>query len=130
VIDKGEHRFEPVLAHRSQKLMDFIAGEYGWDGSLEAAAFRSSKNSCPVLVGNPSVEWLTISVCTCSAKWNRMASPRGFAFGSVSGICGRPVELENRAVTGVESRTTCGARVNEEASEAGEKVPLSITPLA
>jgi hypothetical protein len=33
-------------------------------------------------------------------------------------------------VTGVESRKTCGARVSEAASEAGEKVPLSITPRA
>src|SRR6516164_9256742 len=76
----------------------------GLDGSLEAAARKNSRNSCPVLVGNPSVEWLTISVCTRSARWNRMASPRGFAFGSLSGIRGSPVALENRAVTGVDSR--------------------------
>ena len=35
----------------------------GLDGSLDAAARKNSKNSWPVLVGNPSVEWLTISVC-------------------------------------------------------------------
>ena len=50
--------------------------------------------------------------------------PRGFAFGSLSGIIGMPVELENLAVTGVESRMICGARVKEAASGAGVNVPV------
>src|ERR1700694_4766961 len=59
-----------------------------------------------------------------------MASPRGFAFGSLSGMVGRPVESENRAVTVVESRVRCGARDKDAASEEGVKVPVSKTPLA
>src|SRR6185437_2453232 len=78
-----------------------------WAGPLDAAmACNISRNSSPVLVGNPSVEWQMISVCVCSARWKRMANPRGFAFGSLSGIRGRPVESENRAVIGVDSRVT------------------------
>jgi hypothetical protein len=34
----------------------------GFDGPLAAAARKNSRNSWPVLVGKPSVEWLTISV--------------------------------------------------------------------
>src|SRR5215469_17334004 len=59
-----------------------------------------------------------------------MASPRGFEFGSVSGIRGSPVPLENLAVTGTESFAMCGARVREDASAAGAHMPVSIAPLA
>jgi hypothetical protein len=34
----------------------------GFDGSVEASARKNSRNSSPVLTGNPSVEWLTMSV--------------------------------------------------------------------
>jgi hypothetical protein len=43
---------------------------------------------------------------------------------------GSPVELEKRAVTGVESLVMCGARVSEAASGEGVNVPVSMTPLA
>src|ERR1700757_2397026 len=102
----------------------------GTSGPLAATARRNSRNSSPVLVGNPSVEWLTMSVCTCSARWNRMARPRGLALGSLSGMSGTPVELENRAVTGVEARVMCGALVSDTASGSGVKVPESMVPLA
>ena len=52
-------------------------------------------------------------MCTCSAKLKRIAKPRGSACGSLSGSNGSPVELENRAVTGVEGRVRCGARVSD-----------------
>src|SRR3984957_11829315 len=80
----------------------------GTSGPLAPAAFRNSKNSAPSRVGKPSVEWLTMSVCTWSARLNRIASPRGFASGELSGILGSPVELEKRTVTGVDSRVTWG----------------------
>lgn len=57
-------------------------------------------------VGKYLVECAMMSVCCrlpfCSGKWNRMAMPRGFALGSVSGILGRPVEEEKRTVIDVE----------------------------
>jgi hypothetical protein len=57
--------------------------------------------------------------CTRSARWKRTAMPRGFAFGSVSGSSGIPVEFENRIVTGVHGRAMCGAFVSEGASDDG-----------
>ena len=54
----------------------------------------------------------------------------GIRLGALSGIDGRPVPSENLAVTGVELRATCGARVRESASVEGVKVPLSIIPFA
>src|ERR1700740_2152407 len=59
-----------------------------------------------------------------------MDRPRGLAFGSLSGNSGIPVELENRAVTGVEARVTCGALLSDTASGSGVKVPESMVPLA
>src|SRR5580704_15101623 len=102
----------------------------GTSGPLAPAAFRNSKNSAPSRVGKPSVEWLTMSVCTWSARLNRIASPRGFASGELSGILGSPVELEKRTVTGVDSRVTWGALVSDVAPGAGRNVPRSIRPFA
>jgi hypothetical protein len=60
-----------------------------------------------------------------------MANPRGLAFGSVSGISGRPVELEKRTVTGVGSVfVKCGALESAEASFVGVKDPVSMMPRA
>ncbi|MGO9966577.1 MAG: hypothetical protein ACLPY2_04845 [Bryobacteraceae bacterium] len=64
----------------------------GLDGSLAAAARRNSRNSWPVRMGKPSVDWAMISVWTQSARWKRIAKPRGFALGSLSGNIGSPVE--------------------------------------
>ena len=75
----------------------------GTSGPLAAAARKNSRNSYPSRPGKPSVEWLTMSVWTCSARLNRRAKPRGLASGLLSGIMGKPVELEKRAVTGVDS---------------------------
>lgn len=102
----------------------------GVSGPLAATAWRNSRNSWPVLVGNPSVEWLTMSVCTCSASWNRIARPQGFALGSLSGKSGIPVELEKRTITGVDGRVMCGALLRDSASGSGVKVPVSKTPRA
>ena len=76
------------------------------------------------------MEWLTMSVWTCSARLKRIARPRGLASAALSGIIGRPVELEKRAVTGVDGRETCGALVRDKASGAAVKEPVSISPLA
>src|ERR1700739_3752217 len=102
----------------------------GTSGPLVVAARRNSRNSAPSRVGKPSVEWLTISVCTCSARLNRMAIPRGLASGELSGMVGIPVELENRTVTGVDARVMCGALVSFVAPVDGLNVPLTIRPLA
>jgi hypothetical protein len=56
--------------------------------------------------------------------------PRGFPFGSVSGICGRPVDAEKRTVIGVEEVLKCGADVRLAASAEGVKVPVRRWPLA
>jgi hypothetical protein len=61
---------------------------------------------------------------------NRTASPRGLALGSVSGICGRPVEEEKRARRGVEGSVKCGAQERVEARGVEVKVPLRRRPLA
>jgi hypothetical protein len=59
-----------------------------------------------------------------------MAKPRGLPFGSVSGICGMPVELEKRAMIGVEGFWKCGARDNVFAVEVLVKWPFRRMPLA
>jgi hypothetical protein len=59
-----------------------------------------------------------------------MASPRGFALGSLSGTSGTPVELEKRTVTGEDTRFRCGARVTDCAPGEGVNFPASIIPLA
>src|SRR5277367_5219207 len=66
----------------------------------------------------------------CSARWKRMAQPRGFALGSLSGISGTPVEFEKRIVTGVDALFMCAARVRVAATDEGVKVPVSMAPLA
>jgi len=48
----------------------------------------------------------------------------------VSGICGRPVEEEKRARTGVEGELKCGAQERVEASWVGWNVPRRRRPLA
>src|SRR5512133_2446837 len=78
----------------------------------------------------PLAEWATMSVCTCSARLNRIAMPRGSAFGSLSGISGTPVESENLTVTGVEACTACRARVSDAAALNGINVPVNKMPLA
>jgi hypothetical protein len=45
-------------------------------------------------------------------------------------MIGIPVELENRAVTGVEGRVMCGALVKAAAPGAGVNVPVSMEPFA
>lgn len=72
-----------------------------------------------------------MSVCLCGPSYmKRTARPRGWAFGSLSGIAGRPVELEKRMMTGVDGWLKCGAFERALASAVGVKVPLSITPWA
>ena len=44
------------------------AGSLGVERSLAARAFKNSRNSAPVRVGNPSVECATMSVWLCSAR--------------------------------------------------------------
>jgi len=61
---------------------------------------------------------------------NRTANPRGLALGSVSEICGRPVEDEKRARMDVEGKVKCGTQERVEASVVGVKVPLRRRPLA
>ena len=46
-------------------------------GSLVASAPRNSRNSSPVRAGKPSVEWLTMSVCTRSLFWRDQRSALG-----------------------------------------------------
>lgn len=65
-----------------------------------------------------------------SASKKRTENPRGFAFGSVSGIWGIPVELEKRARMGVDGLFRCGAVDKDLASSEGVKVPFSSIPLA
>src|SRR6266513_1216513 len=91
---------------------------------------QNSRNSCPVVAGNPLAECATMSVCTCSARLNRIAMPRGSAFGSLSGISGTPVPSENLTVTGVEPCTACCARVSDAAALDGVNVPVNKMPLA
>lgn len=73
-----------------------------------------------------------MSVCLCpsSLSRNRVAIPRGFASGLVSGMFGIPVELENRTMTGVDALLKCGAEEREAASEVGVKVPFVRRPVA
>src|ERR1700739_2549151 len=101
----------------------------GTSGPLVVAARRNSRNWAPSRVGNPSVEWLTISVCTWSARLNRMAIPRGLASGELSGMVGIPVELEKRTVIGVDARVMCGALVNLVAGAAGFYVSAALRAL-
>jgi hypothetical protein len=77
---------------------------------------------CPALGASPSTGGV-------GSKY-RTANPRGLALGSVSGICGRPVEEEKRARRGVEGRVKCGAQERVEASGVGVNVPRSRRPLA
>jgi hypothetical protein len=56
--------------------------------------------------------------------------PRGLAFGSVSGICGSPVDEEKRTVIGVEEALKCGADVSVEAPPEGVKTPVRRWPFA
>ena len=56
--------------------------------------------------------------------------PLGLALGSLSGISGRPVESENRTVTGVDAALKCGALESAAAAGVGVNVPVSSTPLA
>jgi hypothetical protein len=65
-----------------------------------------------------------------SGRWKRIAMPRGLLLGSVSGICGRPVEEEKRAVIGVVELLKCGADVRLETSAEGVKVPVRRWPFA
>lgn len=58
-----------------------------------------------------------------------MAMPRGSPLGSVSGICGRPVEFEKRTVMGVEGLLKCGAVERDAAVEVGVNVPFRRRPL-
>ena len=75
----------------------------GVPGGDAISAFKNSRNSPPVRVGKNGVECVTTSVCLRPPRLKRMASPRGSAWGSLSGINGTPVELEKRTAMGVES---------------------------
>lgn len=69
-----------------------------------AKAVKNDTASGPSFAGKNGVECVIISVCRCrgdSARMNLIARPRGLAFGSVSGIWGKPVAFENRASMGV-----------------------------
>jgi hypothetical protein len=93
---------------------------------------KNARASSPFLAGKKGVEWETMSVCTrrgVSASWKRMAKPRGLPFESVSGITGIPVELENRATTGV-ALLKCWAFERDLAFSVGVKVPLRRIPFA
>ena len=74
----------------------------GVPGGEAAMAWSIERKPAPVRVGKKGVEWATISVWWCGPRLNRIPRPRGLALGSVSGIEGRPVELEKRMVRGVE----------------------------
>ena len=78
-------------------------GWSGLEGPDAPMARRSSRNSAPVRTGKSGTEWVIISVCMrrplTSGKWKRIASPRGSASPTLSGIWGTPVELENRNQT-------------------------------
>src|ERR1700735_898220 len=109
----------------------FSNGEPGiWVRSVRVMAVRNSRKSCPVRDGKLLAEWATISVWTRSARWKRIAQPRGSALGSLSGITGIPVELEKRTVAGVDGRLKCGALLSVAASAVGVKVPCSMIPFA
>lgn len=71
-----------------------------------------------------------MSVWVWGARLKRRARPRGLADGSVSGIWGRPVELEKRMVKGVKWVWKCGAVVKVEAAGVGVKVPVRRRPRA
>ena len=58
-----------------------------------------------------------------------MPMPRGLALGSVSGMSGRPVELEKRIVRGVVDWLRWGAVERVAASLEGWKVPVRRRPL-
>src|SRR6516165_3672378 len=82
-----------------------MGGGLGLPGPLAAAARMNSRNSSPVLVGNPLCEWAMMSEWTCSAKWKRTAMPCGLApMGSVSATHGVPADNENRTAIGVDGR--------------------------
>lgn len=59
-----------------------------------------------------------------------MATPRGLASPTLSGILGSPVELENRTQTGVLAAPKCGALESLAASADGVKLPSSSVPFA
>ena len=72
-----------------------------------------------------------MSVCLCGPSYmKRTAKPRGWALGSLSGIVGRPVELEKRMTTGVDGWLKCGAFERALASDVGVKVPFNNIPRA
>lgn len=86
------------------------ASAFGWEARYSPiepslTAVKNSRASWPFEPGKPSTEWVMMSVCTrrgVSASTKRIAKPRGLPLGSVSGSSGIPVELENRAIMGVE----------------------------
>jgi hypothetical protein len=113
------------------------------------AARRKPRNSSPVRTGKSGVECATMSVCTrrgVLASSKRIASPRGWPSGAVSGWIeirsasdechwwltrvGKPVELEKRVVTGVLGAAKCGADESLLASVDGVKIPVSSRPFA
>lgn len=91
-------------------------------------ASRKERKSSPVLLGKCGVEWATISVwwCPSSLSKKRIARPRGLAFGEVSGILGRPLELEKRTRTGVTVAAKCGAFDRVAASDVEVNVPFTM----
>lgn len=97
-------------------------------------AWSSSRNSAPVRVGKVGVECAITSVWTRrpsrGGSWNRTAKPWGRDGGAVSGMAGRPVEVEKRARRGVDGRVKWGAELSLAASLVGVKVPVSRWPFA
>lgn len=65
-----------------------------------------------------------------SGRWKRIAIPWGFAFVSVSGIEGRPVDEEKRTVIGVLGERKWGADVSKDPAGEGVKVPVRRRPFA
>src|SRR5262249_16107661 len=91
--------------------------------------WKNSRNSWPGEVGKNGGECPMMSVCLCGPSYmKRTARPRGWALGSLSGIAGRPVELEKRLTTGEDGWLKCGAFERALASAVGVKVPFSNIP--
>jgi hypothetical protein len=98
-------------------------------------ALSSSRNSAPVRVGKVGVECAITSVWTrrpslLFGSWKRRPKPWGRDGGAVSGIAGRPVEVEKRARRGVDGRLKWGAELSLAASLVGVKVPVRRLPFA
>jgi hypothetical protein len=98
-------------------------------GPLAATACNKSRNSAPVATGKKLSELSTRSISPLGRR-NLIAAPWGFASGEPSGMAGRPVASEKRAVTGTGLPWNRGALLSLAPASVGVKLPSTTTPFA